>query len=292
MRRFVIQFLVAASLTGPALPVVRAQVGQKRTLTIQGAKAVAAAVFAEAKRVNAPGGAVAIVDEGGALMYAERLDGTFAAAGRICIGKARTAAAFRKPTSVFEKIIKDGRTPMLAIDDFTPLQGGVPIVVEGEIVGALGVSGAASAQQDEELAVAGAAAVTATDSSESIPEVTYIDNTRVSEAFKKGEPLVKGDGRNFMVHASRRDTPGMAEVHAKDTDIFHVLEGSATIVTGGSLVEPTELSSDDEFRAGRIDGGKSRKLTAGDVIVIPAGVPHWFSEVQSPMTYYVVKVRS
>jgi glc operon protein GlcG len=76
----------------------------------------------------------------------------------VSAGKARTAALFRKPTRVFEDIIRRGRTPMLKIDDFTPMQGGVPIVVAGEVVGAIGVSGAASAPQDEVLALAGAAA--------------------------------------------------------------------------------------------------------------------------------------
>ena len=86
-------------------------------------------------------------------------DGTFAAGARISIGKARTAALFKKPTSVFEDIIKNGRTAMVALEDFTPLQGGVPIEVDGKVVGAIGVSGAASQQRDEEVAKAGAAAV-------------------------------------------------------------------------------------------------------------------------------------
>ena len=99
------------------------------------------------------------VDDGGNLMALERVDGTFAAGANISIGKARTAALFQKPTRVFEEIIGKGRTAMVALNDFTPLQGGVPIVVDGQIVGAVGVSGAASAQQDEELAMAAAAAV-------------------------------------------------------------------------------------------------------------------------------------
>src|SRR2546428_265493 len=82
------------------------------------------------------------------------------AAGRISAGKARTAALFKKPTRAFEEIIGKGRTAMIALEDFTPLEGGIPLTVDGQIVGAVGVSGAASAQQDEELAVvaAGAAA--------------------------------------------------------------------------------------------------------------------------------------
>jgi len=103
--------------------------------------------------------AIAVVDDGGNLMYLERLDNTFAAGARISIGKARTAALFKKPTAAFEEIIRNGRTPMIALEDFTPLQGGIPIIVDGQIIGAVGVSGAASAEQDEELAIAGANAL-------------------------------------------------------------------------------------------------------------------------------------
>jgi glc operon protein GlcG len=90
-------------------------------------------------------------------MHASR--GTFAASGPISIGKARTAVLFKKPTAAFEEIIKGGRTPMLTLEEFTPLQGGVPIQVAWTIVGGIGVSGAASAQQDEDVAKAGAAAL-------------------------------------------------------------------------------------------------------------------------------------
>jgi glc operon protein GlcG len=135
------------------------QTMQKRVLTLDGAKKVIGAAVAEAKRLNAPGGAIAVVDEGGNLMAVERLDGTFAAGANISIGKARTAAIFKRPTKAFEEIINKGRTAMTSLSDFTPLQGGVPIVVDGQVVGAIGVSGAASAQQDEDLAIAGATAL-------------------------------------------------------------------------------------------------------------------------------------
>jgi glc operon protein GlcG len=134
------------------------QTMQKKGLSLDGAKKAIAAAVAEAKKLNAPGGAIAVVDEGGNLMAVERLDGTFAAGPNISIGKARTAALFKKPTKAFEDIINKGRTAMTTLNDFTPLQGGVPIMVDGQIVGAIGVSGAASAQQDEDLASAGAAA--------------------------------------------------------------------------------------------------------------------------------------
>ena len=139
-----------------------AQTVDKKAMTLEAAKKVIAAAVAEAKSKNAPGGAIAVVDEGGNLVAVERLDNTFAAGANISIGKARTAALFKRPTKAFEEIINKGRTAMTTLNDFTPLQGGVPIVVEGQIIGAVGVSGAASAQQDEELAVAGANALAIT----------------------------------------------------------------------------------------------------------------------------------
>ena len=87
------------------------QLAEKQTLTLAGAKQVIAAAIAKAKELNAPGGVIAVVDDGGNLMAVERLDGTFAAGANISIGKARTAAIFKRPTAVFEKIIREGRTP-------------------------------------------------------------------------------------------------------------------------------------------------------------------------------------
>ena len=132
---------------------------EKKGLTLEGAKKVIAAAVAEAKSKNAPGVAIAVVDEGGNLIAVERLDNTFAAGANISIGKARTAVLFKRPTKFFEDVINNGRTAMAALNDFTPLQGGIPIMVDGQIIGAVGVSGAASAQQDEELAIAGANAL-------------------------------------------------------------------------------------------------------------------------------------
>lgn len=132
---------------------------ERKSLTLEGAKKVIAAAVAEAKSENAPGGAIAVVDEGGNLIAVERLDNTFAAGANISIGKARTAVLFKRPTKFFEDIINKGRTAMTTLNDFTPLQGGIPIIVDGQIIGAVGVSGAASAQQDEELAIAGAKAL-------------------------------------------------------------------------------------------------------------------------------------
>ncbi len=270
-----------------------AQVADKKVLTLDGAKKVIAGAVAEAKRLNAPGGVIAVVDDGGNLMALERLDNTFAAGANISIGKARTAALFKRPTKAFEDIIGKGRTSMVALKDFTPLQGGVPLEFEGKIVGAVGVSGAASAQQDEEVAIAGAKALSAPPATAA---VTYLESKKVAEGFARGVVLVDNGevmmhaSRNYMVHASRREAAGMAEIHTLDTDIIYVLEGSATLVTGGTAVD-AKPSAPNEIRGTAIRDGESRRLSKGDVIIIPNGVPHWFQEVQGPLLYYVVKVR-
>jgi glc operon protein GlcG len=109
---------------------------------------------------NHVGCSIAVVDDGGNLVAFHRIDPTFPAGAHVSIGKARTAAPFRQPTKNFEDVItQKGRTSMIALDDFTPLQGGVPIVVGSQIVGAIGVSGSASAEQDQQFAKAGAAAL-------------------------------------------------------------------------------------------------------------------------------------
>lgn len=138
-----------------------AELNRKPALTLDAAKQIAAAGAAYAREKNAPGAAIAVVDDGGNLVYLERLDGTFAAGSAISTGKARTAALFKKPTAAFEDIVNKGRTAMVALPDFTPLQGGVPLTVDGAIVGAVGVSGAASAAQDVEIAEAAARAAAA-----------------------------------------------------------------------------------------------------------------------------------
>lgn len=137
----------------------QAQVVSKKALTLAGARQVIAAAESAAKVKNAPGGAIAVVDEGGHVILVERLDNTFAAASSVSVGKARTAALFKHPTSFFETAIKNGRVSLVAMPDFTPLQGGVPIEYEGQVIGAIGVSGSASAQQDEDIAIAGAKAL-------------------------------------------------------------------------------------------------------------------------------------
>ena len=273
-----------------------AQTTEKRTLTLQGAEQVIAAARAEAKQLQAPGGVIAVVDDGGNLMALERLDGTFAAGANISIGKARTAVQFKKPTRFFEELINSngkGRTVMTALNDFTPLIGGIPISVDGQIVGGVGVSGAASADQDEKLAIAGANAFTPMTGAATDPpaQVLHFEKTRVDEGFAKGAVLLDGsNGRNYMVHTSRREKPGQAEVHTKDADVIYVLQGSATFITGGEAIDAKETAP-NELRGSSIRNGQTRQIFKGDVIVVPNGVPHQFLEVTNPFLYYVVKVR-
>ncbi len=151
---------VALLLAAPAALFAADTVAQP-TLTLEGAKKAGDAAEAGAAKLGAPGAAIAVVDAGGHLLYFVRRAGTFLGSPDISIGKARTAVEFKSPTRKFEDIIAKGRYAMTSVPNFTPLQGGIPIVVDNYIVGAIGVSGATSAAQDEEIALLGAAAFTA-----------------------------------------------------------------------------------------------------------------------------------
>jgi quercetin dioxygenase-like cupin family protein len=120
-------------------------------------------------------------------------------------------------------------------------------------------------------------------------KVSYFPKEQVADAFAKGAVLFNGNDK-YMVHTSRRDQAGVAEVHTKDADIIYVQEGTATFVTGGTVVDAQETAP-DEIRGTEIQGGETRTITKGDVLIVPAGTPHWFKEVPAPMTYYVVKAR-
>jgi mannose-6-phosphate isomerase-like protein (cupin superfamily) len=117
--------------------------------------------------------------------------------------------------------------------------------------------------------------------------VIQIDNQAVAAAFAKGGLLIRTN--NFKVMAGRRVQPGPVEIHEKDTDVFYITDGSATFVTGGTAVKPHPIAP-DEIQAQEITGGEPHHLTKGDVIIIPNGVPHQFTEVNGPFLYFVVKV--
>lgn len=157
-----------------------------------------------------------------------------------------------------------------------------------EVVGAIGVSGASSADEDEELAVAGANTFSAAAQSPAGANgATYFSNDELQRKFEQGGLLL--DTRGYKLDAGRRVAPGEVEYHEREVDVIHVVEGQATVVTGGTLVEPREVAP-GELRAASADGGARRKLRKGDVLAIPNGIPHQFVEVSEPFLYFVVKV--
>lgn len=284
----IIRGLVSAALALSSGTALSADTATHSRLTREGAHRAVDAALRHAREHAAPGGAIAVVDAGGHVMLVERIDGTFPAGTDISVGKARTAVMFKRPTRGIEETINKGRDamiPVAAITWFTPLQGGIPILVGGEIVGGIGVSGASSAQQDEEIAIAGAAAL----ASPLVSEVTLRRAQEVDEAFTRGDTGASlAEFSDFRVAASRRDGPGQAELHATETDIFYVLEGRATVIVGGEIVG-AKVAAQNEVRGDSIRGGDTREIGRGDVLVIPRGVPHWFKSVTTPFRYYVVK---
>jgi uncharacterized protein GlcG (DUF336 family) len=279
-----LRLALSASLlvTGAA----HAQLATTKVLTLDAARRIAAAAAVEARTDRTAG--IAIVDAGGSLVYFERLDGTFPAAASVSFGKAHTAATFQHATKDFEEAIHNGRGALTGVKEMTPLQGGVPIVVEGKVIGAVGVSGASSAARDEAIARAAvAAAAQLSGSASRTSAVATLPASTVKAGFAKGSVLL--DRGDYQVHASRRDSPGEAEVHQIDTDVFYVLEGTATLVTGGKVPD-LAATGPNELRGSRIDGGEARTIGPGDVVVVPSGTPHWFREVKAPVLYLAVKV--
>ena len=281
--------LITLALLALSAAGARAQLLEKKILTLEAAEKVAAAAEAEAKKRNATV-VIVVVADGGYPLVLKRLNDTQVASVDVGIGKARTAAIFRRPSRELEEQIRNGRAASLVLPGATPLQGGVPLSAAGKVVGAIGVSGN-TPQEDEDIALAGALAFADAGLAmkSAAPELAYFPAGQVKKAFEKGMPLV--EIANYKVHASHRDGPGIAEVHTRDTDIIYMLEGSATLVTGGTVVEGKTIAA-EEIRGKEVKGGESRRIGKGDVIVIPHGTPHWFKEVKGPLNYYVVKVRS
>jgi mannose-6-phosphate isomerase-like protein (cupin superfamily) len=118
-------------------------------------------------------------------------------------------------------------------------------------------------------------------------QVTYVDQAKVAEAFTTGGRLASGP--DFTAAGLRRTGPGQVEVHEKETDIFYIVDGAATFITGGTMIGG-KASRPNQQLGTSIDGGQEHHLKKGDVIVIPAGTPHWFKEIPSSINYYMVKV--
>lgn len=150
MKKTLVAFLLLACIG------VRGQTANTKSLTLDGAKKIVLEARKYAASVNAPHGgpSIAIVDRGGNLLFVERPETTFAGSAMVAYEKAHTAAMFEQPSQKMENAIKEGRTPLITVG-YVMLEGGVPILYHGEVIGAIGVSGAASSAQDVEIAIAG-----------------------------------------------------------------------------------------------------------------------------------------
>lgn len=118
--------------------------------------------------------------------------------------------------------------------------------------------------------------------------VTHIDSEKVAAALAGGGSLVAT--KDFTVSGSFRNAPGQVEVHARETDIFYVTDGEATLVVGGTVVGG-KTTAPDQIRGTDIQGGQAQRLKKGDVVTIPAGTPHWFKALATPtISYLTIKV--
>ncbi len=134
-----------------------AQLATKRTLTLDAAKKIAAAAEAEAVK-NKWNVVIAVLDDSGKLIYLQRMDGTQIGSVDVAIAKAESAFKFRRPTKAFEDALAGGRQAIMMLPGAMPVEGGLPLTVDGNVIGAIGVSGVTS-QQDAQIGSAGAAAL-------------------------------------------------------------------------------------------------------------------------------------
>ena len=118
-------------------------------------------------------------------------------------------------------------------------------------------------------------------------ESTWVGHDAVATALSKGGTIASGD--DYRVAGARRAKAGQVEVHDKETDIFYIIDGEAEFVTGGTMVGGKSTGNGQSLGT-NIEGGETHHLSKGDVMVIPAGTPHWFKEVPQSINYYMVKV--
>jgi uncharacterized protein GlcG (DUF336 family) len=142
-------------LLGVAATVFAADLATKKSLNLAAAKRIAAAAEAEAVK-NKWNVVIAVLDEGGHLLYLQRADGTQVGSVDVAIAKAQSAVKFKRPTKALEDALAGGRQAILALPGAVPVEGGLPLMVGGDLIGAIGVSGVTS-QQDGQIAAAGAA---------------------------------------------------------------------------------------------------------------------------------------
>lgn len=151
--RHLLAVLLALTIAGPAA----AQTSEARVLNLAGARAMVEMAEAEARRNNW-NVAIAVVDVHGELLFFLKMDDVQQASVDIAQAKARTAARMRRPTKTLDDAVTGGRLALLAVDGVLPLEGGVPVIHNGVVIGAVGVSGVTSAQ-DAQVAAAGIRAV-------------------------------------------------------------------------------------------------------------------------------------
>jgi len=213
---------------------------------------------------------VAVVDAAGALVHLWRPDGAQVASVGVATDKARTAALYRRPSKDFEDQASGGRPSALHLAGAVPLQGGMPLLSAGEVIGAIGVSGASTAAEDQALAALGARVAEL--AGRGPAPATLLAAGEIDLAFAHGGLLV--DTPRYQLDAARRSGPGEVECHDTVTDVMRVVEGTATVVTGIG------------------DAAVTHELGRDDVLVIPAGLPHEFTAASDPFHYLVVKVAS
>src|SRR6266542_1964398 len=249
------------------------------------------------------------VDAWGHVLQLRRTEGAQAASGQVAIDKARTAAIFVRPSREIEEQVSAGRLGALALHGAAALTGGIPLTAGGEVIGAIGTSGE-TPDQDESVSLVGAhTSFSATD----VPALTregaqaaadeaasaavrdgggkaaiYFPAESVAAKFATGGLL--HDTPSYKVDAGRRTAAGEVEYHEHVADIMHVVSGTATVLTGGQMIASRTVGP-GEMRAAVMEGGTRHELGAGDVLVIPPGVPHHFAAVSDPFLYLVAKVQ-
>ena len=273
----------AVSLAGAAADF---SVTEVPALTYEGARMAAEAAGEEAARRGvAP--VISAVDAGGALMFLVRPDLAQVASVEVTTDKARTAAIYRRPSKDFEDQASSGRPSALHLARAVPLQGGVPIEHDGQVIGAIGVSGASSADEDAELAAIGARAVSERRDRRQRPHGRLLPGRHGRRAL----PLRRPSARRGDLQDRRRTPRGAGRGRVPRARGRCDARGRRQ----GHRDRRRRAARCPRGRTGRaasagVEGGERRELRAGDVLAIPNGVPHQFVDVSEPFLYFVVKV--